>query len=112
MSHQINTTIVEIDPVVHRFATEYFNLPPDHTPVIRDAIAFVDEERTRNTRPYDFIVHDVFTGGVEPIELFTIEFLEGLRDLLDSEGTIAIVGPIFKEMYFEKLILRRTTLEI
>ena len=49
-----------------------------------------DFERTNPKITYDYIVHDVFTGGAEPIELFTQEFLTGLRDLLTPEGTIAI----------------------
>ena len=45
------------------------------------------------TRPesYDYIVHDVFTGGAEPIPLFTLEFLRGLDALLKEDGAIAIV---------------------
>lgn len=35
---------------------------------------------------------DVFTGGAEPIELFTYEFLTDLSNLLKSDGTIAIVS--------------------
>ena len=41
---------------------------------------------------YDYIIHDVFTGGAEPVELFTEEFLAGLSQLLHPEGVIAIVS--------------------
>lgn len=40
---------------------------------------------------YDYIIHDVFTGGAEPIDLFTREFIMGLSDLLRSDGVVAIV---------------------
>jgi spermidine synthase len=40
---------------------------------------------------YDYIVHDVFTGGVEPADLFTVEFIKGLGSLLKDDGAIAIV---------------------
>ncbi|KAI9832173.1 MAG: hypothetical protein M1819_004524 [Sarea resinae] len=93
IAHGINTTIVEIDPVVYEFATKYFELPPNHIPVIEDATAYVDRARKNNVksgRDYDYIIHDVFTGGAEPIELFTPEFLSGLRDLLKPNGVIAI----------------------
>ncbi|OQE39770.1 hypothetical protein PENCOP_c006G04835 [Penicillium coprophilum] len=91
IKHGIETTIVEIDPVVHRFATQYFNLPPNHTPVIEDAVKFVKKaESAPNTPQYDYIVHDVFTGGAEPAELFTYEFLSGLYSLLKEDGAIAI----------------------
>lgn len=93
ISHGIPTTIVEIDPVVHKYATEYFDLPTNHTSIIRNAVDFVDEKRAVNAGRYGYIIHDVFTGGVEPLELFTTEFLRGLRDLLNNKGTIAIVSP-------------------
>jgi hypothetical protein len=34
----------------------------------------------------------VFTGGAEPVDLFTLEFLQGLGDLLKPDGVIAIVS--------------------
>ncbi|KAJ5319130.1 hypothetical protein MYU51_013785 [Penicillium brevicompactum] len=91
IKHGIETTIVEIDPVVHKFATEYFNLPPNHTPVIQDAVKYVKKAEASGKSPqYDYIVHDVFTGGAEPAELFTFEFLTGLHSLLKDDGVIAI----------------------
>ncbi|KAL8958260.1 MAG: hypothetical protein Q9183_005873, partial [Haloplaca sp. 2 TL-2023] len=88
IAHGIDTTIVEIDPVVHSFATQYFGLPSNHTPVIQDAIAFVDQNQY--TKKYTYIIHDVFTGGAEPIDLFTVEFLTGLKGMLHPYGVIAI----------------------
>lgn len=79
---------------MHKFATQYFNLPPNHIPVIEDAVKFVKKaESSPNTPQYDYIVHDVFTGGAEPAELFTYEFLSGLHSLLKEDGAIAIVSP-------------------
>lgn len=91
--HGVDTTIVEIDPVVHEFATKYFNLPKNHTVVIDDAVAFVDRATAAvpATFAYDYIIHDVFTGGTEPVDLFTFEFLQNLKKLLKPEGVIAIV---------------------
>lgn len=94
MSHGIETTIVEIDPVVHKFATEYFHLPSNHIAAIEDATVFVERaQKAPNPAQYDYIVHDVFTGGAEPVELFTLEFLQGLNSLLKPDGVIAIVRP-------------------
>ncbi|CAG8041677.1 unnamed protein product [Penicillium salamii] len=91
IKHGIETTIVEIDPVVHKFATQYFNLPSKHIPVIQDAVKFVKNAESSSKSPqYDYIVHDVFTGGAEPAELFTYEFLTGLHSLLKDDGVIAI----------------------
>ncbi|KAL9002408.1 MAG: hypothetical protein Q9188_004657 [Gyalolechia gomerana] len=88
IAHGIATTVVEIDPVVYAFATQHFNLPINHTSVIEDAVAYVD--RNRRKKEYDYIIHDVFTGGAEPIDLFSVEFLQGLKDMLTQEGVIAI----------------------
>ncbi|KAE8359586.1 S-adenosyl-L-methionine-dependent methyltransferase [Aspergillus caelatus] len=91
ITHGIETTIVEIDPVVHKFASKYFHLPPNHIAAIEDATLFVDRAlKTPQPAQYDYIVHDVFTGGAEPIELFSIEFLEGLNSLLREDGIIAM----------------------
>ena len=90
--HGINTSIIEIDPVVHRFALKYFHLPPNHIDVIDDAFKFVDRRKVAQPGTFDYIIHDVFTGGGEPLELFTVEFLGGLSALLKSDGVIAIVS--------------------
>lgn len=90
IAHGINTTIVELDPVVHAYATRYFALSPNHTAIIDDAVAYVDRTSRSRPRSYDYIVHDVFTGGAEPVGLFTKEFLTGLHDLLSDDGVVAI----------------------
>lgn len=96
VAHGIDTTVVEIDPVVHEFASKYFQLPDNHTAVIDDAVSYTASLVNDTEARFDYIVHDVFTGGAEPISLFTLEFLQGLNALLKPEGTIAIVClPLF-----------------
>ncbi|TKA73047.1 hypothetical protein B0A55_08126 [Friedmanniomyces simplex] len=91
MAHGIDTTIVELDPVVHKYATKYFDLPKEHRPILQDAVSWVSSEAAANTTPgYDYIIHDVFTGGAEPLALFTDDFLHGLRALLTPNGVIAL----------------------
>lgn len=96
MAHGINTTVIELDPTVYKFATRYFGFPSPHNVIIQDAITFVEKfkatEEDRMT--YDYIVHDVFTGGAEPVQLFTQEFLQGLSDMLNADGVIAIVSAV------------------
>lgn len=91
VTHGVNTTVVEIDPVVHEFASKYFDLRENNPPAIADAVSYtaglVESQQT-----YDYIVHDVFTGGAEPVDLFTLEFLQGLGALLKPDGVIAIVS--------------------
>ncbi|KAI2628648.1 S-adenosyl-L-methionine-dependent methyltransferase [Hypoxylon sp. NC1633] len=90
IAHGIDTTIVEIDPVVYDFAKKYFGLPSNHTPVIQNAISWSQSNKDELHENYDYIIHDVFTGGAEPIPLFTYEFLSSLRQMLKSNGVIAI----------------------
>jgi protein-L-isoaspartate O-methyltransferase len=88
--HGINTTTVEIDPAVRDYAQEYFSYPANQQVIIADAITHTASLVAQNAPKYDYIVHDVFTGGAEPVPLFTAEFLGTLRDLLKPEGVIAI----------------------
>ncbi|OAL43712.1 hypothetical protein IQ07DRAFT_551744 [Pyrenochaeta sp. DS3sAY3a] len=90
IAHGINTTIVELDPVVHHYATKYFGLSPNHTAVIDDAVSYVAAKSVSNPASFDYIIHDVFTGGAEPVALFTTEFMQGLSDLLSPNGVVAI----------------------
>jgi spermidine synthase len=84
---------VELDPMVHYFATKYFNLPTNHKAILQDAVPWVATTAREQPEIYDYIVHDVFTGGAEPTPLFTLEFLKGLDALLKPDGVIAIVSP-------------------
>ncbi|KAJ5191261.1 uncharacterized protein N7498_010246 [Penicillium cinerascens] len=91
MKHGIDTTVVELDPVVVKFAKQYFNFPSNHATTVDDATKFVKRAlKTPSAHQYDYIVHDVFTGGAEPAELFTIDFLHDLSSLLKDDGVIAI----------------------
>lgn len=92
MAHGIDTTLVEIDPAVYEFAAKYFQLPKNHTAVIEDAVSYTSRLANQGQGKFDYIVHDVFTGGAEPIPLFTLEFLQNLDTLLKPEGVIAIVS--------------------
>ncbi|KAJ4331385.1 hypothetical protein N0V85_009957, partial [Neurospora sp. IMI 360204] len=45
---------------------------------------------TQGVGQFDYIIHDVFTGGAEPVALFTYEFLQNLNSLLKPDGVVAI----------------------
>ncbi len=94
VAHGIDTTIVEIDPVVHAFAKKYFDLRENNEPVLADAARYTKKlaDDAAGAR-FDYIVHDVFTGGAEPVDLFTLEFLQQLHTLLKPHGAIAIASP-------------------
>ena len=114
MAHGINTTIVELDPVVHRYAQRYFGLPSTTT-YLEDAVAWVDRAAqalnatatTTHTKvsdvsegKYNYILHDVFTSGSEPLSLFTLPFLTQLRSLLTPTGVVALnyAGDLHSEL--------------
>ncbi|KAK3316367.1 S-adenosyl-L-methionine-dependent methyltransferase [Apodospora peruviana] len=92
VAHGIDTTVVEIDPVVYEFASKYFMLPSNHTGVIEDAVTYAARRANSSSsrESFDYIIHDVFTGGAEPVALFTLEFLQNLDALLKVGGVIAI----------------------
>jgi spermidine synthase len=92
IAHGIDTTVVEIDPVVYEFASKYFRMPDNHTAIVDDAVGYAASQAQKGEQTYDYIVHDVFTGGAEPIDLFTLEFLTNLERLLSPNGVIAIVS--------------------
>ncbi|KAG5978892.1 hypothetical protein E4U55_005804 [Claviceps digitariae] len=90
VAHGINTTVVEYDPVVYELATRYFDLKENNPPVLQDAVTYTAQLAEVAPATYDYIVHDVFTGGAEPVDLFTLEFFQSLHNLLAPEGTVAI----------------------
>lgn len=91
VTHGIKTTVVEIDPVVYKFAQQYFGLRENAPPIIDDATVAMGKLMRDWTVQYDYIVHDVFTGGAEPEELFSADFLADLGNLLADDGVIALV---------------------
>ena len=92
LHHGINVTILELDPAVHSFAVQHFNLPTNHNYYIGDAVGAVHASARQPAQheTYHYIIHDVFTGGAEPAALFTSEFLASLSLLLKPDGAIAI----------------------
>ncbi|PFH52610.1 hypothetical protein AMATHDRAFT_139709 [Amanita thiersii Skay4041] len=96
--HGLVTTIVEIDPAVYDAARQYFGLPdpgPDRV-FLEDARAWVSRRKaeidlTKMHTPFDFVVHDCFSGGGVPEHIYTLEFWNDTKSLLGSEG-IAVVN--------------------
>ncbi|KAB8437379.1 hypothetical protein FH972_025058 [Carpinus fangiana] len=92
-AHTINTTVLELDPAVTRLARTHFALPPALTVLTADATSHIPHLAALSpaTRPaYDFILHDVFTGGAEPAPLFAPAFLRALHALLAPGGVVAV----------------------
>ncbi|BGP56049.1 hypothetical protein JCM8202v2_003658 [Rhodotorula sphaerocarpa] len=88
--HGVNLTLVEIDPVVYDFAVRYFGVDDVRAGevVLENAVAWVDRQEARGQ--FNYIVHDVFTGGAVPARLFSLPFLTRLDKLLHPSGVLAL----------------------
>jgi len=80
---------VEIDPAVIRVATDYFGYRTDAQNLIftEDARVFGKRAKIRGQR-YDLIILDAFNGDYIPEHLMTVEYLQEMRDLLTTDGTL------------------------
>jgi len=102
--HNISTTIVEIDPAVYAAARQYFGLPdPGPNKVfLEDAKGWVTRKRESlatdiegKQELYDIVVHDCFSGGAVPKHIFTLEFWDDLKMIMNPEGVLAVVRVFF-----------------
>ncbi|BGP32808.1 hypothetical protein JCM10296v2_004592 [Rhodotorula toruloides] len=91
--HGANLTLVEIDPAVHELAERYFGVNEVKwgEVVLKDAVEWVHAQAKEASPPaFDYIIHDVFTGGAVPATLFTSTFLAQLKSLLHHSGVLAL----------------------
>ncbi|KAF8631168.1 hypothetical protein AX15_002507 [Amanita polypyramis BW_CC] len=108
--HGISTTIVEIDPAVYDAARQYFGLPdPGADRVfLEDARSWVSHRRSRtgSIALFDFVVHDCFSGGGVPEHIYTLEFWNDLKELMEPEGIVVVnyAGSLRSES--SRLVLR------
>lgn len=94
--HRLGSRVVavEIDPVVAKYATRYFGMSAPNVTKI-DAVEFLERAKSSGER-YDYVVHDVFTGGAVPGDLFSMDTWRGVRDVMEDDGVLAVnfVGAI------------------
>ena len=103
--HRINTTALELDPAVTLYAQRYFNLPKSVSVVHGDALDIVKDmslytsggKNDQKQDMYQYIIHDVFTGGAEPLALFDSSFIDQLHSLMMDQAGIAVnyAGDLF-----------------
>lgn len=107
MRHNISTTFVEIDEAVYEAARKYFALPEPEPGklVLRDARKWLREranELDANAGKsgtgqetakelYDYVIHDVFSGGSLPSLLFTQQFWNNTKKVMKPDGVLAVV---------------------
>ncbi|KAI8873108.1 S-adenosyl-L-methionine-dependent methyltransferase [Ramicandelaber brevisporus] len=83
---RVKVDVVEIDPAVYHAALKYFNLPDDlHRVFIQDGRKFIQEAQTAT---YDYVLHDVFTGGSVPPSLFSVEALSHIKRIMKPDTGI------------------------
>ncbi|CAB4414110.1 unnamed protein product [Rhizophagus irregularis] len=86
-AHNVLLNIVELDSAVYNYAINYFGLEPKHNIYIQDGRKFINDEHSQS---YDYVLHDVFTGGSVPPSLFSLEALEQIKRILKKDGVLAL----------------------
>jgi len=95
----MHTTVVEIDPVVYRFARQYFGLSQPSDVYIADARKWVHHRAMsiaiggapNSPKSFDLVVHDCFSGDGVPQHMFTREFWADLQTIMEPDGVLAAV---------------------
>ncbi len=82
----VTTDAIEIDPAVAHAAGEYFSFEPTGQVIVGDARYRIKQLN----KQYDFIIHDCFTGGSEPIHLLSLEMFQELKAKLKPGGVLAL----------------------
>ncbi|OAV96654.1 hypothetical protein, variant 1 [Puccinia triticina 1-1 BBBD Race 1] len=91
MKDEVVVTVVEIDPMVYEYAQKYFGFPtPDGGIFLEDARVYLDRQDAGGDGDFDYIIHDVFTGGSVPSSLFTLECWRAIRAKLKVDGVLAV----------------------
>lgn len=91
LKHDITLTIVEIDPLVFEYSQKYFGLPKLVGEVfLEDARAYLGRKEPWKSQRFDYVIHDVFTGGSVPSSLFTLECWRAIRAKLKDDGVLAV----------------------
>ncbi|KAG0273758.1 hypothetical protein BGZ95_010415, partial [Linnemannia exigua] len=87
IQHGLLVDVVEIDPAVLDFATDYFDWPTPNEKFIQDGRQFI---RNAPEGKYDYVIHDVFTGGGVPPSLFSLEALHDIQRIMRPDGVLAL----------------------
>ncbi|KAF5358909.1 hypothetical protein D9758_004807 [Tetrapyrgos nigripes] len=95
--HRMSLTIVEIDPAVYDAARRYFGLPDPGVGnvFLEDARGWTaarsaEMESGKQGVFYDIVVHDCFSGGGVPEQLYSVEFWNDLKKIVRPTGIVAV----------------------
>ncbi|KAG2179251.1 hypothetical protein INT43_002101 [Umbelopsis isabellina] len=87
IKHGVSVDVVELDPVVYYMARDYFDLEQPNTVHLENGREFlqrVDQDT------YDFVLHDIFTGGSVAPKMFSLELLQLVKHALKPNGILAM----------------------
>ncbi|KAF9347898.1 hypothetical protein BGX26_000656 [Mortierella sp. AD094] len=87
IQHGVLMDVVEIDPVVADYASMYFDWPKPNDLFIQDGRQFI---KNAPEGKYDYVIHDVFTGGGVPPSLFSLEALHEIQRIMKPDGVLAL----------------------
>ena len=96
--HKIHTTVVELDPMIYNLTLTHFGVPEPEEIHITDARAFVSQRAASITldakvdERFDYVIHDLQTGGKYPSHAFTMEFWRDVKVLLKDDGIVSVVS--------------------
>ena len=99
--HAVYLSHTEIDPAVYHAAHHYFGLRNPTRLVLDDGARSIETRAAairsagRLLRPRDqtdYVIHDCFTGGSVPAELFTKEFWWDLTMTMKTDGVLVVVS--------------------
>eukprot|EP00124_Ichthyophonus_hoferi_P002624 Ihof_evm4s187 gene=Ihof_evmTU4s187 len=91
-AHNVTVDVVEVDPAVVTFAHKYFGFNKEYRKghvYTEDALVWINGANAQGEQ-YDWIVHDVFTGGSLAGDLFTFEFFTDIKAHLTPNGILAV----------------------
>lgn len=106
--------IVELDPVVWEFAHDYFYLNEYYKPInasskesslptpavrssrgnvyIMDGRDYVEQVARSNGTKYDYMIHDIFSGGIVMERLFSIQAFQVFKSVLKPKSGVLAVN--------------------
>ncbi|MFH1956881.1 MAG: fused MFS/spermidine synthase [bacterium] len=96
--YDIKTDCVDIEPKMEYISKKYFGFLDDFGKIIiADGRAYIN--KIKDTKKYDFVILDVFTGDAMPFHLLTKECFEEVNNVLSNNGILGInfVGEVYGE---------------
>jgi len=83
--------VVEIDPLVVKYASQHFGFSSNGKVIIEDALLFLERNAVSQDLKshYDIIVHDVFAGDMTT-DLFTFKMFSIIQQLLSENGIFVL----------------------